>query len=74
MSEVIERQSVASTNGKAVPAVEVRDLRKEFSRRDKKATSAGLPGILLEAVGRGRIEVGIGEDEWLEAAARARIG
>ena len=37
MSEVLEVQSTASSNGKPVLAVEVRDLRKEFSRRDKKA-------------------------------------
>ena len=37
MSEVIEIEPSTSSNGKAVPAVEVRDLRKEFSRRDKKA-------------------------------------
>jgi ABC-2 type transport system ATP-binding protein len=34
-SEVIELHG--SANGKPVPAVDVRDLRKEFSRRDKKA-------------------------------------
>src|SRR3990170_9069216 len=37
MSEVLEVQSTASSNGKPVLAVEVRQLRKEFSRRDKKA-------------------------------------
>jgi ABC-2 type transport system ATP-binding protein len=36
MSKVIELQRPAS-NGKPVPAVDVRDLRKEFTRRDKKA-------------------------------------
>src|SRR6187397_476489 len=37
MSEVVELHRSASNNGKASPAVEVHDLRKEFSRRDKKA-------------------------------------
>src|SRR5687767_15669566 len=37
MSEVVELSRAASSNGKAAPAVEVHDLRKEFSRRDKKA-------------------------------------
>jgi 3-dehydroquinate synthase len=45
-----------------------------FLRQDKKGTSAGMSGVLLEGIGRGRIEPGIPEDEWLEAAARARIG
>ncbi|MFN2385595.1 MAG: 3-dehydroquinate synthase family protein [Thermoanaerobaculia bacterium] len=45
-----------------------------FLRLDKKGTSAGSSGVLLEGIGRGRIEADIPEDEWLEAAARARIG
>jgi 3-dehydroquinate synthase len=45
-----------------------------FLRQDKKATSAGLSGVLLETIGHGRVEPGIPEEEWLEAAARARIG
>ena len=36
MSEVAESNSVAQSS-RGVPAVEVRDLRKEFVRRDKKA-------------------------------------
>jgi 3-dehydroquinate synthase len=49
----------------------VRDpnLLSPFLARDKKATSCGLAGILLETVGRGRIEEGMPAAEWLEAAA-----
>jgi 3-dehydroquinate synthase len=36
---------------------------------DKKATSAGTAGVLLEAIGRGRIESSIPAEEWLDAAA-----
>src|SRR5512145_1717080 len=36
MSEVVELHHAAPANGKVL-AVDVRDLRKEFSRRDKKA-------------------------------------
>lgn len=41
--------------------------------RDKKATSRGLPGVLLEAVGRARVEEAIPVAEWLAAARRAAI-
>lgn len=44
-----------------------------FLRRDKKATAAGLTGILLESIGRARIVPGINEEEWLAAAGKARI-
>ena len=40
-----------------------------FLSRDKKATSRGVAGVLLEAAGRARIEEGMSEAEWLEAAA-----
>ena len=36
---------------------------------DKKATSAGTAGVLLEAIGRGRVETDIPAEEWLDAAA-----
>jgi 3-dehydroquinate synthase len=36
---------------------------------DKKATSEGTAGILLEAIGRGRVEKSIPAEEWLDAAA-----
>lgn len=40
-----------------------------FLSRDKKATARGVAGILLEAAGRARVEEGMPEAEWLEAAA-----
>lgn len=67
-------RSVLGRLGPFPPPDRSPEVLRPFLRRDKKATSAGLPGILLEGIGRGRIEAGIGEDEWLEAAARARIG
>jgi 3-dehydroquinate synthase len=36
---------------------------------DKKATAAGIAGVLLEAIGRGRVEKSIPAEEWLDAAA-----
>ena len=36
---------------------------------DKKATSAGIAGVLIEAIGRGRVEKSIPSEEWLDAAA-----
>lgn len=40
-----------------------------FLARDKKATARGIAGVLLEAVGRARVEESVPEREWLEAAA-----
>ncbi len=40
-----------------------------FLERDKKATAQGIAGILLEAVGRPRIEEAVARGEWLSAAA-----
>ncbi len=41
--------------------------------RDKKATSQGIAGVLLERIGHARVEESIPEDEWLAAAAEATI-
>ena len=41
--------------------------------RDKKATSRGIAGVLLERIGQARVEESIPEDEWLLAAAEATI-
>ncbi len=40
-----------------------------FLARDKKATARGIAGVVLEAVGRARVEEAVPEREWLEAAA-----
>lgn len=40
-----------------------------FLSRDKKATARGIAGVLLETVGRARVEEAVPESEWLEAAA-----
>lgn len=37
--------------------------------RDKKATARGAPGILLESIGKARVEESVSAEEWLEAAA-----
>ena len=42
--------------------------------RDKKANARGLPGVVLEAVGRARVEESVPVEEWLEAARSAAIG
>jgi 3-dehydroquinate synthase len=44
-----------------------------FLARDKKATSRGVAGVLLEAVGRARVEESISLQEWLRASERAAI-
>lgn len=44
-----------------------------FLARDKKSTAGGIAGILLEAVGRARVEEAIPEEEWLRAAETAAI-
>lgn len=41
--------------------------------RDKKATSRGLAGVLLESLGQARVEEAIPEEEWLRAAEAAEI-
>jgi 3-dehydroquinate synthase len=50
------------------------DSLRPFLRKDKKATAAGLTGILLERIGSARIVPGINEEEWFAAARDARIG
>ena len=54
------------------PTVSAASLR-PFLARDKKATSHGLAGVLLEAVGRARVEESIPAEEWLRAAETATI-
>ncbi len=44
-----------------------------FLSRDKKSTARGTAGVLLEAIGRGRIDEAIPLEEWLDAAARLRL-
>ena len=41
--------------------------------RDKKATARGIAGVLLERVGRARIDEEIAPAEWLAAAGRATL-
>jgi 3-dehydroquinate synthase len=40
-----------------------------YLARDKKATARGIAGVLLERLGRARVEEAVPEAEWLEAAA-----
>lgn len=54
------------------PTVSAAALRPLLAR-DKKATSRGLAGVLLEAVGRARVEESIPAEEWLRAAETAAI-
>jgi len=41
--------------------------------RDKKRSASGLAGVLLEEIGRARVEENVPEAEWLAAAARASL-
>ncbi len=40
-----------------------------FLARDKKATARGIAGVVLETIGRARVEEAVPEREWLQAAA-----
>ncbi|MEP7131959.1 MAG: 3-dehydroquinate synthase family protein [Acidobacteriota bacterium] len=44
-----------------------------FLVRDKKATAVGIAGVLLEKVGKARIDEAIPLGEWLDAAARISL-
>ncbi len=44
-----------------------------YLSRDKKGRARGIAGVVLEAIGRARIEEAIPLEEWLEAASRARL-
>lgn len=54
------------------PERSAEELRPRLAR-DKKATSRGIAGVLLERIGHGRVEEAIPEEEWLAAAAEATI-
>ena len=54
------------------PERSAEELRPRLAR-DKKATSRGIAGVLLERIGQARVEESIPEDEWLLAAAEATI-
>jgi 3-dehydroquinate synthase len=73
VEEAARVRSVLARLGPFPPPDRSPEALREFLRRDKKTTAAGMSGVLLEAIGRGRIEPHIPEEEWLEAAARARI-
>jgi 3-dehydroquinate synthase len=44
-----------------------------YLARDKKTTSRGLAGVLLESIGRARVEEAIPAQEWLDAARSATL-
>jgi 3-dehydroquinate synthase len=46
---------------------------KDFLSRDKKATSRGIAGVLLEQIGQARVEESVPTEEWLAAARAARL-
>ena len=54
--------------------VRSRETLRPLLARDKKATAAGLAGVLLESVGRARVEESIPVDDWLRAAELASVG
>ncbi len=49
-----------------------REILASFLARDKKTTARGLAGVLLERIGRARVEEAIPIEEWLDAAASCR--
>ncbi len=44
-----------------------------YLSRDKKGSARGIAGVVLQEVGRARIDEAIPLQEWLEAASRARL-
>lgn len=54
------------------PTVSAAALRPLLAR-DKKATAGGVAGVLLEAIGRARVEEAIPAEEWLRAARSVAI-
>jgi 3-dehydroquinate synthase len=44
-----------------------------YIARDKKATARGIAGVVLESIGRARVEESVPTEEWLDAALAARI-
>jgi 3-dehydroquinate synthase len=44
-----------------------------YLARDKKKTARGIAGVLLEFIGKARVEESIPSEEWLEAARIARL-
>jgi 3-dehydroquinate synthase len=44
-----------------------------YLARDKKKTARGIAGVLLESIGKARVEESIPSEEWLEAARIARL-
>jgi 3-dehydroquinate synthetase len=45
------------------------DRLRPLLERDKKATARGIAGVLLERIGKARVEESVSAEEWLEAAA-----
>ena len=50
-----------------------RGVLSSFLARDKKFTSRGTAGVLLERIGRGQVVESVPLEEWLEAAERASL-
>ena len=50
-----------------------RTLLAPYLARDKKKTARGIAGVLLESIGKARVEESIPAEEWLEAARIARL-
>lgn len=44
-----------------------------FLSRDKKASARGIAGVVLERIGRARVEQAVPLEEWLEAASGVRL-
>ncbi len=73
-SEDVERVSELLSRLGPFPAPETSAPRlSPFLTRDKKATAGGIAGVLLEGIGKPRIDEAIPLEEWLEAAARISL-
>lgn len=72
-SDAARIRSVLARLGPFPEPVRTPEALRPLLERDKKATVSGLVGVVLESVGRARIEDSIPVDEWLRAAGRASI-
>jgi 3-dehydroquinate synthase len=67
-------RSVLARLGPFPEPVRSSEVLRPFLGRDKKATASGLAGVLLETIGRARVEENVPVEEWLAAARQVTLG
>ena len=71
--EAARIRAALSKLGPFPPPCRDRALLASFLSRDKKFTARGTAGVLLEAIGRGRVVESVPVEEWLDAAEEASL-